>query len=135
VDYSARLGVRTYGGRAEGEAMVVSGTYQPSGDVSRRLLTALPSVFVVPAALVAGSVMEMVLGETRGEAVGGMVETDELSGALGGEATVACGSIRPRLEALPGGSSSSRPCRVVAAVQDEGEPLVEPGHGTREPTP
>ena len=49
VDYSARLGVRTYGGRPEGEAMVVSGTYQLEGDVSRRLLTALPSVLVVPA--------------------------------------------------------------------------------------
>jgi Cupin len=45
--------------------MVVSGTYQPSGDVSRRLLTALPSVLVVPAAEVAGSVMEMVLGEIQ----------------------------------------------------------------------
>ena len=65
VDYSARLGVRTYGGRAEGEAMVVSGTYQLSGDVSRRLLTALPSVLVVPAAEVAGSVMDMVLGEIQ----------------------------------------------------------------------
>jgi AraC-like DNA-binding protein len=65
VDYSARLGVRTYGGRAEGEAMIVSGTYQPSGDVSRRLLRALPSVLVVPAADVAGSVMDMVLGEIQ----------------------------------------------------------------------
>jgi AraC-like DNA-binding protein len=65
VDYSARLGVRTHGGRAEGEAMIVSGTYQPSGDVSRRLLRALPSVLVVPAADVAGSVMDMVLGEIQ----------------------------------------------------------------------
>ncbi len=54
VDYSARLGVRTHGGRAEGEAMVVSGTYQLAGDVSQRLLAALPSVLVVPAADVAG---------------------------------------------------------------------------------
>jgi AraC-like DNA-binding protein len=65
VDYSARLGVRTHGGRPEGEAMVVSGTYQPSGDVSRRLLTALPSVLVVPAAEVAGHVMDVVLGEIQ----------------------------------------------------------------------
>ena len=54
IDYSARLGVRTYGGRPEGEAMVVSGTYQLEGDVSRRLLAALPPVLVVPAAEVAG---------------------------------------------------------------------------------
>jgi AraC-like DNA-binding protein len=65
VDYSARLGVRTHGGRAEGEAMVVSGTYQPSGDVGRRLLTALPSVLVVPAAEMAGAVMDMVLDEIQ----------------------------------------------------------------------
>ena len=65
IDYSARLGVRTYGGRLEGEAMVVSGTYQLEGDVSRRLLTALPSVLVVPAHEVAGHVMSMVLGEIQ----------------------------------------------------------------------
>jgi AraC-like DNA-binding protein len=65
IDYSARLGVRTFGGRPEGAAMVVSGTYQLEGDVSRRLLAALPSVLVVPAAEVAGPVMEMVLGEIQ----------------------------------------------------------------------
>jgi AraC-like DNA-binding protein len=65
VDYSARLGVRTYGGRAEGEAMVASGSYQLAGDVSQRLLAALPPVLVVPAADVAGSVMDMVIGEIQ----------------------------------------------------------------------
>lgn len=65
IDYSARLGVRTYGRRPEGEAMVVSGTYQLEGDVSRRLLAALPAVLVVPAADVAGHVMDMVLGEIQ----------------------------------------------------------------------
>ncbi|TDO54761.1 AraC-like DNA-binding protein [Kribbella sp. VKM Ac-2527] len=65
IDYSARLGVRTYGRRPEGEAMVVSGTYQLEGDVSRRLLAALPPVLVVPASEVAGHVMDMVLGEIQ----------------------------------------------------------------------
>ena len=65
TDYSARLGVRTYGGRPEGAAMVVSGTYQMDGDVTRRLLTVLPSVLVVPAADLAGPVMDMVLGEIQ----------------------------------------------------------------------
>jgi AraC-like DNA-binding protein len=65
VDYSARLGVRTYGGRLDGDAMLVSGTYLLEGDVSRRLLTALPSVLVVPADAVAGHVMSMVLGEIQ----------------------------------------------------------------------
>jgi hypothetical protein len=34
--------------------MVASGTYQVAGDVSRRLVTALPPALVVPAADVAG---------------------------------------------------------------------------------
>jgi AraC-like DNA-binding protein len=65
VDYSARLGVRTYGGRPDGEAMAVSGTYQIEGDVSRRLISALPPVLVVPAADIAGHVMDLVLGEIQ----------------------------------------------------------------------
>ncbi|MGC5287544.1 cupin domain-containing protein [Micromonospora sp. DT231] len=65
TDYSTRLGVRTYGGHPDGEAMVVSGTYQLESDVSRRLLAALPSVLVVPAAEVAGHVMSMVRGEIQ----------------------------------------------------------------------
>ena len=65
IDYSARLGVRTYGRRPEGAAMVVSGTYQLEGDVSRRLLAALPPVLVVPAADLAGHVMDIVLGEIQ----------------------------------------------------------------------
>ena len=70
VDYSARLGVRTYGGRASGSVMVASGTYQLAGDVSRRLVTALPSVLVVPAADIAGSVMDMVSSEIQRDAAG-----------------------------------------------------------------
>ncbi|WP_026929317.1 AraC family transcriptional regulator [Glycomyces tenuis] len=65
VDYSARLGVRTYGARPEGAAMAVSGTYRFDGDVSGRLLSALPSVLVVPAADVAGHVMDMMLAEIQ----------------------------------------------------------------------
>lgn len=65
IDYSARLGVRTHGGRPDGEAMVVSGTYEFEGDVGRRLLAALPPVLVVPAAEVAGHVMDLVLGEIQ----------------------------------------------------------------------
>lgn len=70
ADYSARLGVRTYGSRASGDVMVASGTYQVPGDVSRRLVTALPSVLVVPAEEIAGPVMEMVSGEIQREAQG-----------------------------------------------------------------
>ncbi|TCC53086.1 AraC family transcriptional regulator [Kribbella capetownensis] len=70
VDYSARLGVRTYGSRASGAVMVASGTYQLAGDVSRRLVTALPPVLVVPAAEIAGPVTEMVSGEIQRDAPG-----------------------------------------------------------------
>ncbi|MFG1624164.1 AraC family transcriptional regulator [Kribbella sp. NPDC049227] len=70
VDYSARLGVRTYGSRASGAVMVASGTYQLAGDVSRRLVTALPPVLVVPAAEIAGPVTEMVIGEIQRDAPG-----------------------------------------------------------------
>jgi AraC-like DNA-binding protein len=50
--------------------MVASGTYQLAGDVSRRLVTALPSVLVVPAADIAGSVMDMVSSEIQRDAAG-----------------------------------------------------------------
>jgi AraC-like DNA-binding protein len=70
VDYSARLGVRTYGSRASGKVMVASGTYQLAGDVSRRLVTALPPVLVVPAAEIAGPVTDMVIGEIQRDAPG-----------------------------------------------------------------
>ncbi|TCC54541.1 AraC family transcriptional regulator [Kribbella pittospori] len=70
ADYSARLGVRTYGSRASGAVMVASGTYQLAGDVSRRLVTALPPVLVVPAAEIAGPVTDMVIGEIQRDAPG-----------------------------------------------------------------
>ncbi|MEU4196532.1 AraC family transcriptional regulator [Kribbella sp. NPDC026611] len=70
ADYSARLGVRTYGSRAHGEVMVASGTYQVPGDVSRRLVTALPPVLVVPAAEMGGSVLDMITGEIQRDAPG-----------------------------------------------------------------
>jgi len=70
IDYSARLGVRTYGGRASGEVMVASGTYQLAGDVGRRLVTALPSVLVVPKAEVAAPVTDMISSEIQRDAPG-----------------------------------------------------------------
>ncbi len=69
VDYSNRLGVRTFGGRPEGEAWVVSGTYQRVGDVGRRMLGALPPTLVVPASDV-GPVMDLVLEEIRRDRLG-----------------------------------------------------------------
>jgi AraC-like DNA-binding protein len=65
VDHTARLDVRTHGARLEGAAMTVSGTYRFEGDVGDRLLSALPPALVVPAADVAGHVMDMMLTEIR----------------------------------------------------------------------
>ncbi len=69
VDYSARLGMRTFGARPDGESWVVSGTYQRLGDVGRRLLGALPPTVLVPAAEV-GPVMDLVLDEVRRDRLG-----------------------------------------------------------------
>jgi AraC-like DNA-binding protein len=44
---SFSLGVRTWGNAAEGATVMLTGTYQLHGEVSRRLLRALPSVLVV----------------------------------------------------------------------------------------
>ncbi|MFD0586128.1 AraC family transcriptional regulator [Dactylosporangium darangshiense] len=42
------LGVRTWGTDAEGPTLVLTGAYQLAGEVSRRLLSALPTAVVVP---------------------------------------------------------------------------------------
>ncbi|MBQ1021809.1 AraC family transcriptional regulator [Micromonospora sp. D93] len=43
------LGVRTWGERADGTAVLLSGTYQLQGEVSQRLLRVLPHLLVLPA--------------------------------------------------------------------------------------
>ncbi|MGW4468421.1 AraC family transcriptional regulator [Nonomuraea sp. NPDC004354] len=45
---SMDLGVRTWGDSLDGPAVMLSGTYQLRGEISRRLLNALPSALVVP---------------------------------------------------------------------------------------
>ncbi|MGW0523369.1 AraC family transcriptional regulator [Crossiella sp. NPDC003009] len=42
------LGPRTFGDSADGPAVLVGGSYQVAGDISERLLSALPPVLVVP---------------------------------------------------------------------------------------
>jgi hypothetical protein len=41
------MGVRTWGNSPEGETVLLTGTYQLDGEVSRRLLTSLPSLLVL----------------------------------------------------------------------------------------
>ncbi|WP_327040107.1 AraC family transcriptional regulator [Micromonospora ureilytica] len=43
------LGIRTWGERADGKAVLLSGTYQLQGEVSQRLLRVLPHLLVLPA--------------------------------------------------------------------------------------
>jgi len=43
------LGVRTWGNRPDGSAMMLIGTYEKSGEISQRLLTALPGLVVLRA--------------------------------------------------------------------------------------
>jgi AraC-like DNA-binding protein len=42
------LGVRTWGDDPDGPTMLLTGTYERSGEVSQRLLTALPELLVLP---------------------------------------------------------------------------------------
>jgi AraC-like DNA-binding protein len=55
-----RLGVRTCGLHPNGSGLVVSGTYPTRGDVSGRLLTALPRVLVVPRDEIRSPVLDLV---------------------------------------------------------------------------
>jgi AraC-like DNA-binding protein len=43
------MGVRTWGNSPEGSTVMLNGTYEAEGEVSRRLLAALPPVLVLPA--------------------------------------------------------------------------------------
>ncbi|MER5317868.1 AraC family transcriptional regulator [Streptosporangium roseum] len=42
------LGVRTWGNSPDGSTMMITGTYQMHGEISRRLLAALPALLVLP---------------------------------------------------------------------------------------
>ena len=42
------LGVRTWGNSPDGQTVMLTGTYQMDGEISRRLLRALPTLLVVP---------------------------------------------------------------------------------------
>lgn len=69
ADYSAPLGMRTFGGRKDGTVWAASGTYSLKGEVGRRLLSALPATIVVPSTD-AGSVMDMALDEIQRDRLG-----------------------------------------------------------------
>ncbi|MFF3442359.1 AraC family transcriptional regulator [Streptosporangium sp. NPDC002721] len=73
-----RLGPRTSGRTLDGSAIVASGTYQVSGDVSERLLNALPEVVLVPRSGDQSPIMELLAQEVDGEGPGQQVLLDRL---------------------------------------------------------
>jgi AraC-like DNA-binding protein len=73
-----RLGPRTSGRTPDGSAIVASGTYQVSGDVSERLLNALPEVVLVPRSSKQSPIMELLAQEVNGEGPGQQVVLDRL---------------------------------------------------------
>lgn len=78
VTDSLRLGPRTSGHTPDGSASVASGTYQVSGDVSERLLNALPQVVLVPRSDTPSPIMELLAHEVNGEGPGQQVVLDRL---------------------------------------------------------
>jgi AraC-like DNA-binding protein len=73
-----RLGPRTSGYGPDGSAIVASGTYQVTGDVSERLLNALPQVVLVPRSGEQSPIMELLAREVDNEGPGQQVLLDRL---------------------------------------------------------
>jgi AraC-like DNA-binding protein len=63
ITAALRLGPRTSGYTRDGSAIVASGTYQISSDVTERLLNALPDIVLVPAAEAQNPVMALLAQE------------------------------------------------------------------------
>lgn len=71
------LGPNTYG-VPDGEALVVTGTYQVAGDLSARLLSVLPGLLVVPADVRLASALDLVKAEIEQAEPGAQVALDRL---------------------------------------------------------
>lgn len=78
VSEELSLGLRTCGDSLDGSVVVVSGTYQVTGDVGGRLLSALPPVLVVPAEEARGPVLDLVVAEVSKDDPGQQVVLDRL---------------------------------------------------------
>ncbi|MQA03469.1 MAG: helix-turn-helix domain-containing protein [Streptosporangiales bacterium] len=80
VDVTAdlQLGPRTSGHSQDGSAVVASGTYQVTGDVGGRLLTALPAVVLVPREDAQLPVLDLLAVEVGREEPGQQVVLDRL---------------------------------------------------------
>ncbi|MFC5820644.1 AraC family transcriptional regulator [Nonomuraea harbinensis] len=73
-----RLRPRTGGPAPDGSAIVASGTYQVGGEVSERLLNALPEIVLVPRSSTTAPIVELLAQEVHGEGPGRQVVLDRL---------------------------------------------------------
>lgn len=78
VTEEMQLGLRTSGRSGDGSAIVASGTYQVSNDVTGRLLNALPDIVLVPAAEAQSPVMAFLAQELGRDRPGQQVVLDRL---------------------------------------------------------
>jgi len=78
VTDALRLGPRTSGYSSDGSAILASGTYQVSNDVTGRLLNALPDIVLVPEADVQGPVMALLTHEVGSDGPAQQVVLDRL---------------------------------------------------------
>jgi AraC-like DNA-binding protein len=72
------LGVRTWGTSAAGAVVMLTGTYQTDGEVSRRLLDALPTLVVVAGGECDSPVVPLLAGEITRDEIGQTVVLDRL---------------------------------------------------------
>ncbi|MDE3722246.1 AraC family transcriptional regulator [Nocardiopsis sp. N85] len=72
------LGVRTYGHSLDAPDLLLSGSYDVTGEVGRRLLSALPEVLVVPADACHDPLTEMIVNEVSCQVPGQQVVLDRL---------------------------------------------------------
>ncbi|MEV1319911.1 AraC family transcriptional regulator [Micromonospora arborensis] len=72
------LGVRTWGERVDGTAVLLSGTYQLQGEVSQRLLRVLPHLLVLPAGALDSPLVPLLSDEMTKDEPGQEVVLDRL---------------------------------------------------------
>ncbi|GAA1462062.1 cupin domain-containing protein [Nocardiopsis exhalans] len=72
------LGPRVCGVNPDGPDLLLSGSYDVAGEISRRLLSVLPRAFVVPATEYRCSAMDLVVEETLKDRPGQQVVLDRL---------------------------------------------------------
>lgn len=72
------LGVRTWGNRVDGATVMLTGTYETDGEVSDRLLDALPRLAIVPSGAWDSPLIELLATEIQRDEPGQQVVLDRL---------------------------------------------------------